>query len=84
MMCHLYLSFPLSALRSAHLPVNLIGAPINYANGLIGSPITSQSAVPAVSGPGAAGDLGRGERGAAAHVHAPGEPDGGGIRGAPL
>ena len=32
-----------SALRSARLPVNLIGSPINYANRLIGSPITSQS-----------------------------------------
>jgi hypothetical protein len=32
-----------SALRSARFPVNLIGAPINYANRLIGSPITSQS-----------------------------------------
>ena len=29
--------------RSARLPVNLIGSPINYANRLIGSPITSQS-----------------------------------------
>ena len=34
-----------SALRSARLPVNLIGSPINYANRLIGSPITSQSTV---------------------------------------
>ena len=33
----------LSALRSARLPVNLIGSPINYTNRLIGSPITSQS-----------------------------------------
>ncbi len=33
----------LSALRSARLPVNLIGYPINYVNRLIGSPITSQS-----------------------------------------
>jgi hypothetical protein len=33
-----------SALRSAPLPVNLIGSPTNYANRLIGSPITSQSA----------------------------------------
>jgi hypothetical protein len=32
-----------SALRSARSPVNLIGCPINYANRLIGSPITSQS-----------------------------------------
>jgi hypothetical protein len=32
-----------SALRSARLPVNLISSPINYANRLIGSPITSQS-----------------------------------------
>ena len=32
-----------SALRSARLPVNLIGSPIYYANRLIGSPITSQS-----------------------------------------
>ena len=32
-----------SALRSARLPVNLIGSPINYANRLIGYPITSQS-----------------------------------------
>ena len=32
-----------SALRSARLPVNLIGSPINYANRLIGSPISSQS-----------------------------------------
>jgi hypothetical protein len=32
-----------SAFRSARLPVNLIGSPINYANRLIGSPITSQS-----------------------------------------
>ena len=32
-----------SALRSARLPVNLIGSPISYANRLIGSPITSQS-----------------------------------------
>ena len=32
-----------SALRSARLPVNLIGSPIKYANRLIGSPITSQS-----------------------------------------
>ena len=32
-----------SALRSARLPVNLIGSPINYASRLIGSPITSQS-----------------------------------------
>ena len=32
-----------SAVRSARLPVNLIGSPINYANHLIGSPITSQS-----------------------------------------
>jgi hypothetical protein len=29
-----------SALRSARLPVSLIGSPINYANRLIGSPIT--------------------------------------------
>ena len=36
-----------SALRSARLPVNLIGSPINYANRLIGSPITSQSTAPA-------------------------------------
>jgi hypothetical protein len=35
-----------SALRSARLPVNLIGSPINYANRLIGSPITSQSTAP--------------------------------------
>ena len=46
-----------SALRSARLPVNLIGipinyanrligTPINYANRLIGSPITSQSTGP--------------------------------------
>ena len=33
-----------SALRSARLPVNLIGSTINYANRSIGSPITSQSA----------------------------------------
>ena len=32
-----------SALRSARLPVNLIGSLINYANRLISSPITSQS-----------------------------------------
>ena len=32
-----------SALRRARLPVNLNGSPINYANRLIGSPITSQS-----------------------------------------
>ena len=32
-----------SASRSARLPVNLIGSPINYANLLIVSPITSQS-----------------------------------------
>jgi hypothetical protein len=32
-----------SALRSARSPVNLIGSPINYANRLIGSPVTSQS-----------------------------------------
>jgi hypothetical protein len=32
-----------SALRSARLPVNLIGSPVNYANRLIGSPINSQS-----------------------------------------
>ena len=32
------------ALRCARLPVNLIGFPINYANRLIGYPITSQSA----------------------------------------
>ena len=32
-----------SALRTARLPVNLIGSPISYANRLIGSPITSQS-----------------------------------------
>jgi hypothetical protein len=31
------------ALRSARLPVNLIGSPIKYTNRLIGSPITSQS-----------------------------------------
>ena len=30
-------------MRSARLPVNLIGSPINYADRLIGSPITSQS-----------------------------------------
>ena len=30
-------------MRSARLPVNLIGSPINYANRLIGSPITSKS-----------------------------------------
>ena len=35
-----------SALRSARLPVNLIGSPVNYADRLIGSPITSQSTVP--------------------------------------
>ena len=34
-----------SALRSARLPVNLIGSPINYANRLIGSLIISQSTV---------------------------------------
>ena len=34
---------PLKALLSARLPVNLIGSPINYANRLIGPPITSQS-----------------------------------------
>ena len=34
---------PHGALRSARLPGNLIGSPINYANRLIGSPITSQS-----------------------------------------
>jgi hypothetical protein len=38
-----------SILRSARLPVNLIGSPINYANRLIGSPITSQSTGPAFS-----------------------------------
>ena len=32
-----------SALRSARLPVNLIGSPISYASRLIGSPITAQS-----------------------------------------
>ena len=32
-----------SDLRSARLPVNLIGSPVNYANRLIGSPITSQA-----------------------------------------
>ena len=32
-----------SALLSARVPVNLIGSPINYANRLIGSLITSQS-----------------------------------------
>ena len=32
-----------SALRSARLPVNLIGSPITHANRLIGSPITSQN-----------------------------------------
>ena len=32
-----------SALRSARLPVNLIGSSISYVNRLIGSPITSQS-----------------------------------------
>ena len=32
-----------SALRSARLPVNLIGSPVNYANRLIGSPVNSQS-----------------------------------------
>ena len=32
-----------SVLRSARLPVTLIGSPINYANCLIGTPITSQS-----------------------------------------
>ena len=37
------LGHPLSALRSARLPVNVIGSPINYANRLIGSPITSLS-----------------------------------------
>ena len=31
------------ALRSAHLPVSLIGSPINFANRLIRSSITSQS-----------------------------------------
>ena len=36
---------PRSALRSARLPVNLIGSPISYANRLIDSPITSQSTV---------------------------------------
>ena len=30
-------------MRSARLPVNSIGSPINYANRSIGSPITSQS-----------------------------------------
>ena len=34
-----------SALRSARLPVNLIGSLISYGNRWIGSPITSQSAV---------------------------------------
>ena len=34
-----------SALRSARLPVNLIGSPINCANRLMSSPITSQSTV---------------------------------------
>jgi hypothetical protein len=34
-----------SALRSARLPLTLIGSPINYVNRLIGSPITSQSTV---------------------------------------
>jgi hypothetical protein len=33
------------ALRSARLSVNLIGSPTNYANRLIGSPITSKSTV---------------------------------------
>ena len=30
-----------SALRGARLPVNLISSPVNYANILIGSPITT-------------------------------------------
>lgn len=34
---------PGSALRSARLPIKLIGFPINYANRLIGSPMTFQS-----------------------------------------
>ena len=48
-----------SALRSARLPVNLIGSPINYANRLIGSPITSQStvAVHAAEGGGGGGGV---------------------------
>ena len=44
-------------MRSARLPVNLIGTPINYANRLIGSPITSQSTARAQV---AAQELGRG------------------------
>jgi hypothetical protein len=38
-----------SALRSARLPVNLIGSPINYSDRLIGSSITSQSTAPVAS-----------------------------------
>jgi hypothetical protein len=38
---------PPSALRSARVPVNLIGSPITYANRLISSPITSQSSAAA-------------------------------------
>ena len=34
---------PISALRSARFPFNMIGSPMNHANRLIGSPITSQS-----------------------------------------
>ena len=37
-------------MRSARLPVNLIGSPINYANHLIDSPITSQSTGRSLSG----------------------------------
>jgi hypothetical protein len=37
------LSAQVSALPSVRFPVNLIGSPINCANRLIGSPITSQS-----------------------------------------
>ena len=41
--CWLWEASSRSALRSARLAVNLIGCPINYANRLIGSSITSQS-----------------------------------------
>lgn len=36
----------ISALRSARLPVNLIGSPLIFASRVIGSPINSQSTAP--------------------------------------
>ena len=41
-----------SALRSARLPVILIGSPIDYANRLIGSPVNSQSTAGGAAAPG--------------------------------